>query len=432
MSLSIVAIVLVVTLFALLALGLEIGASIGLVAIIGILLFTSQPLFSLAGQVWTVSNSFVLTALPLFILMGELFSEIGIAKKLFWAVDQWLGSLPGGVSSTVIGASAVFAAITGSSVAGAAVMGTIAIEPMREQRYDIRLIIGVIAAGGCLGILIPPSIIMIVYGAFQGLSVGRLFAAGVIPGVLLASAFLLTIFVIVKIRPGWFPKPERHSWKEKVIALRELIPSAIIIFIVLGGVFGGVMTPTEAAAVGCVSVFLLGIAYRRMSKTALKVSIIGAVKTTAMVMLVIVAAKALAFVMQFLGLGEAFKAGILSSGLGKYGTLALIVGMYFVLGMFFEGISMMVLTLPFIMPIISGLGLSEYWFVVPLVIMVEAALLTPPVGLNLFVLNSFVPEYDVLQIAKSCLPFYAPLLLVIILVTVYPQLVLWFPNLIYG
>ena len=432
MSIDVVAIIIIVVLFALLATGLEIGASIGWIIIIGLLFFAKQPLFNIPGQMWDLTNSFILTAIPLFIFMGELFSKTGISKRLFWAVDRWLGFLPGGIACTVIGTCTVFAAVTGSSVASAATMGTVAIGPMSERKYNMRLTFGVIAAGGTLGILIPPSVIMILYGALLGLSVGRLFAAGLIPGLLLSGTFFLLVIIGIKIRPQWAPKPESYSWKEKLSSLRDFTPSLLIIFAVLGGVFGGVMTPTEAAAVGCVATFLLGILYRKMNWTIFKMSMEGAVRTTAMIMLVAVCAKALAFVVHYLGIGEMFSDFIVGAELGKYGTLILVYGLYIILGMFFEGVSMMVLTLPFVMPIIMGLGLSAYWFVVPLVIMVEASLLTPPVGLNLYVLHGIAPDYDLLEIAKGALPFLLPMLLVVMIVSIYPQLVTWFPNLIYG
>lgn len=432
MSVGIVAIVIIIVLFALLAIGLEIGASLGLVAIVGLLWFSTQPLSNIPVQFWGLTNSFILTAIPMFILMGELFSQTGISKRLFWGVDKWVGFLPGGIASTVIGACSVFAAITGSSVAGAATMGAISIRSMRERKYNMKLTFGVISAGGTLGILIPPSIIMIVYGAFEGLNIGRLFAAGLIPGLILSSTFILTIVVIVKIKPHWTPKPESYSWKERLISIRELTPSFIIIFIVLGGVFGGVMTPTEAASVGVAATLILSLVYRSLSWTIFKSSLEAAVRTTSMLLLVAITAKALAFLMFYLGMDKMFSSFILGAGFGKYGTLALIFGIYLILGMFFEGISMMVITLPFVMPIIGGFGLSGYWFAVPLVIMVEASLITPPVGLNLYVLQAIAPDYDVLDVAKGALPFLLPMLLVVVLVVVFPELALWFPNLIYG
>ena len=432
MDMGVVLLILIGVLVALLFIGLEIGASIGLVTIIGLLLFTNQPLLNMPVQAWEVTNSFILTAVPLFILMGEIFNKTGIANRLFWAVDRWLGWLPGGIACTVIGACACFAAISGSSVAGAATMGSVAIPSMKERGYNMRLSFGVIASGGTLGILIPPSIIMIVYGAFQGLSIGRLFASGMVPGLILAGLFLLFVILGVKKWPHLAPPRESYSWKSRVIALRGLIPTFIIIGVVLGGVFAGIMTPTEAAGFGCVAVIILGLFYRQISWSILRTSIASSVRTTVVILLVAVAAKALAFVIQVLGLGETVNEFLLGAGLGKYVTLALIYGLYIILGCFFEGISMMLLTLPFITPIISGLGLSLYWFCVPLVIMVEASLITPPVGLNLYVLVGLAPEYNLIDVAKGALPFMLPMILVVALVTLFPVLVLWLPNLIYG
>jgi tripartite ATP-independent transporter DctM subunit len=399
---------------------------------IGLFLFSDQPLFNIPAEFWDLSNSFILTAVPLFIFMGEVFDKTGISRRLFWAVDRWLGFLPGGVACTVIGACSIFAAISGSSVAGAATMGTIAIPSMRERKYNMSLTFGVIAAGGTLGILIPPSVIMIIYGAFQGLSIGRLFAAGIIPGVILASLFLLSVMIGIRLRPQWAPKPESYTWRQRLSSLSDFVPSLLLILIILGGVFTGVMTPTEAAAVGCVAALLLGLVYRQLNWKIFSASIEGAVRITAMVMLVAVGAKALAFLMNYLQAGEMLSGFILGAGLGKYGTLALIFAAYLVLGMFFEGVSMMVLTLPFVIPIITGLGLSPYWFNVPLVLMVEASLITPPVGLNLYVLQGIAPDYDVLDVAKGALPFLLPIILVVALVSVFPQLALWLPEVIYG
>lgn len=432
MSIGLVALILMSILFALLAIGLEIGASIGLVAVVGLLFFSSQPLFNIPGQAWDLTNSFILTAIPMFIFMGEVFSQTGISRKLFWAVDRWLGFLPGGVAITVIGACSVFAAITGSSVAGAATMGSVAIPSMRERKYNMRLTFGVIASGGTLGILIPPSIIMIVYGAFQGLSVGRLFASGIVPGVILAATFMLFVVITVTLKPELAPKRQTYTWKERFEALGQLLPSLIVIGVVLGGVFTGIMTPTEAAAMGALAVVVIALVSGTFTMAVLRSSIECTVRTTAIIMLVAIMAKASAFLMQFLGLGEMFTEMILGAGLGKYGTIAVIYGIYLVLGCFFEGISMMVLTLPFVMPIIRGLGMSPYWFNVPLVIMIEASLLTPPVGLNLYVMHGLAPDYDLMEIARGAVPFLIPMLLVVALVTGYPEIVLWLPDLIYG
>jgi tripartite ATP-independent transporter DctM subunit len=273
---------------------------------------------------------------------------------------------------------------------------------------------------------------MIIYGAFTGHSVGRLFAAGIIPGLLLASTFLLLIIISVKVRPELAPqKPQGYSWKERLISLGELIPSFLLIFIVLGGIFGGVVTPTEAAAVGCVGAALIALAYRMLTWKIIWMSAESALRTVSMIMLVAVFARVLSFLLQYLGLGEMFSNIIIDADLGKYGTLALIFGMYLILGMFFEGLSMMILTLPFVMPIIYALGLSGYWFAVPLVIMVEASLISPPVGLNLYVLQSLSPEHDVLEVALGALPFFIPMLIVVAIVSVYPQIVTWLPGIIY-
>jgi len=432
MDVTTVALIMMAFLLVLLATGLEIAASIGIVAVIGLLMFTEQPLFNFTVQLWSVSNSFILTAIPLFIFMAEIFSQSGLGKKLFWAIDRWMGFLPGGIACTVIGASSIFAAITGSSVASAATMGSVAMDPMKERKYDMRLTFGVIASGGTLGILIPPSLVMILYGAFTGLSVGRLFAAGIISGFLLASIFLLLIIVSVKIKPSLAAKPQTYSWKEKFTSLKDLIPSFFLILTVLGGIFGGVVTPTEAAAAGCVGATLIALAYRMMSWKIIWMSAKSALRTVSMIMLVAVFARVLSFLMQYLGLGEMISGVIIDADLGKYGTLGLIFGMYLILGMFFEGLSMMILTLPFVMPIIYSFGLSGYWFVVPLVIMVEASLISPPVGLNLYVLQSLSPEHDVLDVALGALPFFIPMLIIVALVSVYPEIVTWLPGVLYG
>ena len=431
MSLEMMTLILVGGLLALFMLGVHIGVAMGLIASLGLWLFVDQSLDQFAFSAFGRMNSFVLTAIPLFVFMGAIFQNTGVISYLFNGAHKLLGFLPGGVACSVIMANAVFGAMSGSSIAATATFGKIAFPSMEKLGYNYRLTLGTLAIGGVLSVLIPPSVILLLYAGWQNVSVARLFAGGLIPGIILALLFAITIIVMVKINPGLAPQEERYTAKEKLKALLEMLPFLAVILVVLGMLFGGIMTPTESAAVGSCLSIIVALAYRKMTFTALKESMKTAVTITAMVALLIVSAAVLAKVFQYIGLTGWLAESIGGLEIGKYGLFALICVMYLILGMFLPSIAMLLLTMPFMTPIILGMGFDLIWFGVLYVVLAEIGLISPPFGLNLFVLHGVIPQYDIMDIVRGVIPFIIPLLLMLIILTVFPQLVMWFPNFLY-
>lgn len=431
MSLGLMSLILVGGLLFLLAIGLEIYVAMGIIASLGLLLFVGQPLQQFAFTAWSSMNSFTLTCMPLFIFMGAIFQYTGVVRPLFLSTSKWLARLPGGLFVSVLGANALFGAMSGSSVAAAATFGKIVFPDMERLGYNPRMSLGAIAMGGTLSVLIPPSIIFVLYGVWQEVSIARLFAAGMIPGIILAALLMLTIIVLVKLNPRLAPEPPKSTWGEKLHALIDILPFLAVILVVLGVIFMGIMTPTEAAAMGAFASIVLALAYRRMTFIALKESMLTAVKVTSMLAVIMMSAQVLAQVFQYVGLTAAMAEFMYQLPFGKYGIMAVLCVMYLILGMFFDSFSMMLLTLPFVTPIIIGLGFDLIWFGVLYVVLAEIGLVTPPFGLNLFVLKSVVPQYDIMVIARGALPFLVPILLVIALLIAFPQLALWLPSVLY-
>ena len=431
MSLELTSILLVVAFVILLSSGLELFAAIGLTAGIGLLLFANQPLSGFATTSWSTLNSFSLTAMPLFVFMGAIYHNTGAVAPLFDGANKWIGRMPGGMACSVLAANAVFGAMSGSSVAAAATFGKIAFPQMEKLGYDPKFALGTIAMGGTLSVLIPPSIILVLYGIWHEISIARLFAAGMLPGLLLASLILLTIVVQAIINPRLAPRLPKSTWKERIDALIRMLPFLSIIVIVLGIIFAGIMTPTEAAALGAFLSIVLAAAYRKMTFAALRNSALTAVEVTAMIGVILVSAKMLGQVFQYIGLTEAASAYLSQLSIGKYGIIAVICVMYVILGMFFESFCMMVLTMPFVTPLVIDSGFSLLWFGVLFVVLAEIGLVTPPFGLNLFVIRSVVPQYDLMVVARGALPFLIPTVLMVVLLIAFPELALWLPRILY-
>ena len=431
MDVSIAAILLVAVMFILMIGGMEIAVAMGLASAAGLLFIVERPIDQLASAAFEVMNSFTLTAVPLFVFMGAIFFNTGVVKSLFNAIDKLASGLPGGIGHSVVLANAVFGAMSGSSVAATALFGKTCYPNMKRLGYSDRLSLGTLVAGGTLAVLIPPSLILIIYGGWENVSVARLFAAGVIPGSLLTLFFMLTIIVRVMLNKKLAPKPIGYSLIERIVSLKDIFPYIVLIALILGAIFGGVMTPTEAAAMGAILSIVLALIYRKMTFKAFKNSLETAVNITAMVAFLIFTARVLGQVFQYTGLIDAASGFFLNLPGGKFTTILVIYLMYLILGFFFDSLSMMVLTLPFISPVIADLGFSPIWFGIVYVIVAEIGLLTPPFGLNLFVLHGVVPEHDIMTIVRSTLPFFIPLFLLIFLLTIFPQLALWLPGIIY-
>ena len=418
----------------LMAAGIEIAPAMGIVAGLGMLFFVHQPLDYFARAAFDVMNSFTFTAIPLFVFMGTIYATTGIVRGLFQGAEKMFGNIPGSLASAMIVANAIFGAISGSSVAAAATFGRICFPEMQKAGYDAKMSLGAIAISGTLSVLIPPSLIMIVYGGWMDVSVARLFAGGVIPGIILTAFFVITVTILVLRRPELAPRTatKRYTLREKVSAIWDIFPFVVVISLVLGTTFGGIMTPTESASLGAFLSIILALIFRQMTYKALKESMLLAVNVSAMMAFVLFTARMLGQVFQYIGLSEATAAFMLGLDFGKYTMLTLICILYLILGCFFDSITMLVLTIPFVAPIIKSLGFDFIWFGVLYVVLAEIGLVTPPFGLNLFVLRGVVPQYEITTIFAGTIPFLIPTCILLVLMILFPDLVLWLPNLLYS
>jgi len=427
-----IAILLIIGLLVLLALGLEIAWSIGITAVAGLIWYIDQPISQIAETAWGSLNSFTLTAMPLFIFMGTILGNTGVNERLFAAIDKWFGQLPGGLAMSVIAGNAIFGAMCGSAMAATATFGKIAFPVMEKKGYSARLGLGAIASSDILSPLIPPSILLIIYGSWQGISIVDLLAAGLIPGFTMMILLMLTIVVLVKLNPGLIPKPVQFSWKLRIAAILEVLPFAAVIVGVLGAIFGGFMTPTEAAALGAFLSLVLTLAYRRLTFKIIKQSLLETVKVTSFSLFIMAMATLISHVFNSAGIIPLIKDFVIGLPIGKYGILVLFFIMYFFMGMFFDSWSMLFLTFPFVMPIINSLDINLIWWGVVYVMAGGQASMTPPFGLSLAVLHGVVPWHPMETIARGALPFLIPIYLNILLLMFFPQLALWLPGLLGG
>jgi tripartite ATP-independent transporter DctM subunit len=408
-----------------------VAIAMGLVAALGLVLVVDKPLVQMAWSAWESLNSFTLLAMPLFIFMGAVFSHSGAMNLMFAALDKWLGWLPGGLASVVIAANGLFGAVSGSSVAAAATFSMIAYPEMEKRRYEPKLALGSIAVGGTLSVLVPPSLILIVYGSWENVSIAQLFAAAVVPGVVLMLLLILTVVVMVSLRPGLAPRSPPAGWTERLLSIKDMLPWLVVIVLVMGSIFGGLMTPTEASGLGAVLSLAVAWYYGRLTYRMTREALLSAVKVTAMLGFIIVAARLLSFVFQDLGATAKLSGAVLGLDLGVFGTMLAIVVLYLILGMFFDSMAMMLLTLSFVMPIVLKLGYDPVWWGVTFVLLAEIGLVTPPFGLNLFTINGVLPKFSVMYIARGSLPFLGVMLAMLGLLIVFPQIALWLPRQLY-
>jgi len=383
---------------------------------------------------WSTQTDFILVAVPLFILLGEILLRSGISDRMYRSLAAWTSGIPGGLLHTNIASCALFAATSGSSVATAATIGTVALPAFKERRYDERMVLGSLVAGGTLGILIPPSINMIVYGAMTDTSIGRLFAAGIIPGIVLSLLFMAFIFVATVIRPSIAGQGEPHiGWKARCLLLKDLVPPFGIFAVVMGSMYTGLATATEASAFGVVASLGLGAFYRRLSIRMLHECFKSTVRTTAMVTLIVTAAFFLNFVLSVLGLPQAIATWVKSLGISPMQTIWLLFLIYLILGCFLETLAMMITTIPIVTPLVVSMGFDPVWFGIFLVLMAELSLVTPPVGMNLYVVQGIrEPGGKIGDVIMGSLPFVGVLLLMTVLLMYFPQMALWLPDYLYN
>jgi C4-dicarboxylate transporter DctM subunit len=411
---------------ALLLIGLPVAFALGLLAIGGMYLFNGGT-FSFS-QIPIISykslDDFTLTALPMYVLMSHVLVVSGVGRDLYEMASRWFRHLPGGLAIATLFCCAIFAAISGSSVATAVTVGAVALPEMIKRGYDKRSVLGLLAAGGTLGILIPPSVPMIIYGSVTGESIGKLFIAGIIPGVLLTIAFM--IFASWKTH---HIKEAPATWSERMEASKRAVWGLILPIVVIGGIYTGIFTPTEAAAIGAmVSIIISVFVYKKLTISNIKTIVLSTVKTNAMILMLIVGAMLLGYIMTVLQIPQAITQFAISKDVSPWIIFVLINIVLLILGCFLETISILVITLPILYPIITSLGFDPIWFAVIMVINMELALITPPVGLNLFVLKGLDKTNTIAEIVKGVLPYVIIMLLFIVLLSFFPEVATMLVN----
>ncbi|MEO0622374.1 MAG: TRAP transporter large permease [Pseudomonadota bacterium] len=419
-------------LLGLIAAAVPVAAALGWLGLTLQYLDSPMPLHrALGDMVWQTGTDFLLVAIPMFVLLGEILLRAGITERMYDGIVKWLGWLPGGLMHSNVGSSALFAATSGSSVATAATIGTVALPQIERRGYNERLFLGTIAAGGTLGILIPPSINLILYGLLTDTSVPELYLAGFLPGFLLAALFMVTVIIACLARPEWGGERVTVDWAERVAALPSLLPPIGIFLVVVGSIYAGLATPTEAASLGVVAAMGLAAANGTLSVEMLRHAVEGTMRTTAMIMLIILAAVFLNFVLSVIGLTRALTDFITGLGLSPLETMLLIVGFLLILGCFMETLSMLLTTAPLVTPIVIALGYDPVWFGILLMVLLETALITPPIGINLYVVQGIRPRGALSDVMVGALPFVVAMVAMIALLLAFPGIALWLPSLVY-
>jgi tripartite ATP-independent transporter DctM subunit len=430
MSPEIIGILGIFLMFILLAFGMYIGMAMALIGFLGlcVIVGVDSGINILGITPLAEGSSYTLSVIPLFVLMGQFAFNSGISTDIYKTVYAWMGRFRGGLAMATVCACAGFAAVCGSSLATGATMGMVAIPEMDKYKYDQRLSTGCVAAGGTLGILIPPSIGFVIYGILTEESIGRLFMAGILPGILLAFLFILAIFVQCKINPNMGPRGESTTWGTKIRSLSGTWGILLLIFIVMGGLYMGIVTPTEAAGVGAFGSFIISLLKRKLSPRSFIQCLMDTGKTTAMIFLIIIGANIFS---SFLGLAK-IPMGLadLIAGLElpKTVILAAIILVYIIMGCVMDCYAIMILTVPIIFPVIEAMQFDPIWFGVLMVIVLEVGLITPPVGLNVFVLKAAAPNVPMTTIFRGIWPFLVAALLSIVILIIFPQIALFLPS----
>ena len=418
-----------IALVLLIALSVPIAAALGMLGVGLGIAFSPVALDRALGAIfWRSSNDFLIVAVPMFILLGEIVLRAGIAYRMYNALAQWLSWLPGGLMHTNIGSCAMFAATSGSSVATAATVGTVAIPECDRYHYNRRLFLGTLASGGTLGILIPPSINLIVYGLLTNTSVPQLYLAGFLPGLLLAGLFMGTVLAGCILRPSWGGTRVETNWHSRITTLKDLLPPLLLFLLVIGSIYAGLATPTEAAALGVVGSLVLAMINRTLTREMLIDALLSTMRTTGTIMFIILAAIFLNFVLAAIGLTRDLTNFIQSLGLTPLQMMLAVVAFYIVLGCFLETFSMMLTTVPLIAPIVFALGFDPVWFGILLMVLLEMALITPPIGVNLYVIKGIRRDIQFNDVVMGALPFVIAMLTMVALLIAFPAIALWLPS----
>jgi tripartite ATP-independent transporter DctM subunit len=421
-------------LIAFLFLGLHVAVAMFLIALLGAALYLGPPLVAAFGtQLWGAMEDYVLLSIPLYILLGEILVRSGSTDRLYRSLADWLNFLPGGLLHTNIGASAVFSAVSGSSVATAATISTVALPSFRKRRYDTRLVLGSIAAGASLGNLIPPGIALIVYGAMTNTSVGQLYAAAVVPGIVMTVLFMGTIIMIALLKPDLVRQKEvAEPLAARLKRLVDLLPPLVIFGIIMGSIYTGWATVTESAALAVVVALPIAALYGRLSISMLHECFIATANLTAMSLLILAVAFYLNFVMGLLGVTPALGAFATSIGASPLELIIALTVFYLLLGIFFETLPMLVGTVPVVFPVIVAAGIDPVWFGVFIVLMCEISLISPPVGMTLYVIQAVRREGTISEVFQGTVPFFIAMVVMTVLLIAFPEMALWLPRISFG
>ncbi|WP_102027620.1 TRAP transporter large permease [Salirhabdus sp. Marseille-P4669] len=433
MSPEFIGVIGIILLLVFVILGVSVGLSLFLVGFIGVSMLTDWQvgLAQLGSSSFGTANNFSLSVIPLFILMGMFMSNTGLGKELFNAVDKWIGHLRGGLAMATIGASSIFAAISGSTNATTATLAKIAIPEMNEYKYRTTFSTAAVAAGGTLGILIPPSVILIIYGALTNEPIGHLLIAGIIPGVILTLLFMLLINIQVRMDPSIAPrKTERVSLLDKFKSLKVVWPFMVIFLISIGGIYFGYFTPTEAGAIGAFGAFVITIIMRRLTWKGLLASLDESIRLTVMLFLILIGADLFGRFLALSGIPRYLTEVVGTLNVSPYIILMLILAVYFILGMFLEGIAIMVLTLPIVYPLITQLGFDGLWFGIIMVMVLNIGVLTPPLGLSVYIISGVVKDVPIEKIFKGVVPAIITMVIFTILLIVFPDIATFLPSFI--
>lgn len=420
----------VAALFVLLALGVPIAWAMGMVGVAGnaLVLGFLPSTVQTSLVVWENGTLFLFIALPMFLLMGQLAFHTGIANDLYDCVHKWLGRLPGGLAVAAVVSNAGYGAVTGNSIAAVATMGPMVMPQFRKYGYNLSLATGTLASAGTLAVLVPPSTLMIIYGAWTETSVRDLFLAGIVPCVLLALAYCATLVVLCVVRPALGPRGPAYPWRERIAALSKLVPTLIVVTIVIGGIYGGIMTPAEAGSIGVVGVLGVAAAYRRLTLAAIAASLREAALTSGMVFAIMVAGVLFSRFLVQTEITAKLVSVIAGLQLSKGALLAWLLLFYFVLGTALDTFGMLILSLPFVMPIVVAAGVDKVWFGVFVAVMVELAAVSPPVGITVAVMRGVAPDVSTAAIFRGCYPFLILTILLTGLLIAIPETALWLPR----
>ena len=419
-----------IALFTLMLLRVPVGMAMGLVGVCGYsYIVGTGPALKLIGQtsMRTVTD-YTFGVIPMFMLMGAFVSVSGVSRELFRAANAFIGHMRGGLGVATVVACGGFAAICGSSVATAATFSSVAYPEMRRFGYPQSFATGVIAAGGTLGAMLPPSTVLAVYAILTQQDIGKLFMAGIIPGILAMLMYVLTIVIIVRVRPDWLPRGEQKTWPERLDGLKDVWAPVLLFVFVIGGLYGGFFTPTEAGGVGATGAFLLGVLRGKLDRAGTLTALLSATRTAAAVFTVLIGALIFGYFLTVTQVPQNLTAFLSDLGLGRYGVLALIMVMYLILGCLMDAMAMIILTVPIVFPIIVQLGFDPIWFGIIIVMTVELGLIHPPVGMNVFVIKSVVHDVSFMTIFKGVIPFVLTDLLRLVILIAFPIIALWLPE----